>query len=264
MTFVCSDPTSSQTQPKKRKKPTPHPVKHRSRCADGGAEHRTVLSIDIGSGHWGWWCGQIHSDLLANGVPRFVTKCCGVHDLTTHADFVAKPVTAKAPQKKKKQLPTRDVVRNLSAMIQSHFNQEWHAANQVDAVFVEAQMATNVRAQCIATATELAFSYTAPTTVRIAPVGARCKIEFMRRLFPHLLPTPEAEAAMKPPARKRMRKAASVKCAHELDPDLGQIAEWTPASSPAWQKSGRRKMDDIADCLVQALASAAKLKLSKK
>jgi hypothetical protein len=264
VTFVCSDPTSYQTQPKKRKKPTPHPVKHRSRCADGGAEHRTVLSIDIGSGHWGWWCGQIHGDLLANGVPRFVTKCCGVHDLTTHADFVAKPVTAKAPQKKKKQLPTRDVVRNLSAMIQSHFNQEWHAANQVDAVFVEAQMATNVRAQCIATATELAFSYTAPTTVRIAPVGARCKIEFMRRLFPHLLPTPEAEAAMKPPARKRMRKAASVKCAHELDPNLAKIAEWTPASSPAWQKSGRRKMDDIADCLVQALASAAKLKLAKK
>ena len=227
-----------------------------------------MLSIDIGSEHWGWWCGQIHSDLLDSGVPRFVTKCCGVHDLTTSADFVAAAAEApaakatKTTKTKKKRLPTRDVVRNLDAMIRSHFTQDWHAAHQVDVVFVEAQMATNVRAQCIATATELSISYTAPPAVRVVPVGARCKIQFMRRFFPHLLPSPEAEAAMKPPARKRMRKAASVKCARELDPSLAQVAEWTPAASPAWQKSGRRKMDDIADCLVQALASVAKLKLA--
>ena len=206
---------------------------------------KTVLSIDIGTTHFAWWCGLLQ--------PRRNSNTKMLCQWETHECDV---VSIFPEGKSSKDFSNRECTRFLFEFMTSKFSKEWFEQYNVEAVFIESQFKSpkfnrgnNNRAEVIANGVETCIWFITDDTVKTTTVSSQNKTTLVKREAPSMFPSATDYKAMNPAKRKNTRKKVVVEFARKIAPDIFKFVN-----------DRADKFDDVADTWTQAVSSTKKLR----
>jgi hypothetical protein len=204
---------------------TAHKHKRKRATRTAAPQWVSVMSIDVGERALAMWFGRLN---VQNPVEGFETLDWWAQD--TYPEGLTKG-----------SVPTS--VRHQFEFL---FRRR-HKLPTPDCIVVEQQVQINKRMVNMATALHTNLFHLFPALRnRIANVSSNNKVNLMRKLQPDVLPPKEEMKKMNFQKCKRLRKKAAIAVARSLDPGIDGV--------------DAAKLDDLADTLLQALASTTCIK----